>query len=94
MPDEWLLNDKIIRTFRNIEMALQKNAGDDENDLSPLRSVTQVKSTCSFYASKRAVRGNVRKWVCHMNCESLSALKVFCNPHGWCLPPRPLKEIV
>lgn len=37
-------------------MDSQKETGDDENDLFPLTSVTQVKPTCSFYASKGAGR--------------------------------------
>lgn len=61
-------------------MDSQKETGDDENDLSPLTIVTQVKSTCSFCASKRAGRemygnGSVKY-------KSLSVQKVICNPHS------------
>lgn len=39
-------------------MSLQKKTRDEENDVSLLRIVTQMKSTCSFYVSKRAGMGN------------------------------------
>ena len=50
-------------------MGSQKETGDDENDLSSLRSVSQVKSTCSFYVSKSAGMGNVSKPACHMHAN-------------------------